>query len=109
MLTAFIVWAGVGAVFIVLALYCLTAQKPCGFWANVKTEPVEDVRGYNRAMALLWSVYGLVFTLLGLPLLAEEFLPFTMFLPVAVMAETIAAMLLYTQKIDKKFRRGKKK
>lgn len=38
-------------------------------WANAKVEPIEDVKGYNRALGILWCVYGVLFTLIGLPLL----------------------------------------
>ena len=108
MATAFTVWAAVGGLFILLGLYCLVAKKPCDFWANGKQKPVEDVRGYNRAMALLWVVYGAVFILIGLPMLSETDTLLMALSPVGTMAITIGAMIVYTQVIDKKFRGGKK-
>ena len=48
--------------------------KPFGFWANAEVAPIEDVKGYNRALGMLWCVYGVLFTLIGLPLLdGQEF------------------------------------
>ena len=108
MLTGFIIWAACGAMFVLLGVYCLFAKKPCGFWANVKEAQVKDVRGYNRAMALLWIAFGVVFALLGLPMLDEENPAMMMFSCLGVMAEAIAAMIVYTTVIDKKYRGGKK-
>ena len=57
-LIAFIIWTIVGAVFIVIGIYDLNTKKtnPLGFWANAKVEQIEDVKGYNRALGILWCV-----------------------------------------------------
>ena len=34
--------------------------KPFGFWANAEVAHIEDVKGYNRALGILWCVYGIL-------------------------------------------------
>ena len=70
-LTAFIIWSIVGALFIVMGIYISNSKKakPFGFWANAEVAPIEDVKGYNRALGILWCAYGILFTLIGAPLL----------------------------------------
>ena len=43
-------------------------EIPFGFWANADTAPVSNVAAYNRALGKLFTVAGIVFILLGLPL-----------------------------------------
>lgn len=75
---AFGIWGLVGLLFIVMGIYDFNSKKakPFGFWANVKVASIEDVKGYNRALGILWMVYGVLFTLIGLPLLAGQNSPF---------------------------------
>ena len=51
-LTAFIIWAIVGVLFIIMGIYDMKSKKtkPFGFWANAEVKPIEDVKGYNRAL-----------------------------------------------------------
>lgn len=69
-LLAFIIWGIVGVLFI-MGIYDFNSRKnkPSGFWANAQTAPIEDVTAYNRALGKLWCVFGILFTLIGLPLL----------------------------------------
>ena len=68
---AFTIWGIIGLLFIVMGIYEFHSKKakPFGFWANAEVAPIEDVKGYNRALGILWCVYGVLFTLIGLPLL----------------------------------------
>lgn len=100
----FVIWAGVGVLFIGSGLRCFKAKKPSGFWANAKTAPIEDVRAYNRTMGKVWCVYGAVFMVLGLPMLLGDGL-WIMVSVVGVMAESIALMAVYTTGIEKKYRK----
>lgn len=63
----FLVWSAVGLLFIGLGFYLIygTRKTIFGFWANVETFPVDDVKGYNRALGQLWCGYGVLFILLG--------------------------------------------
>ena len=48
-LMAFIIWAILGVLFIVMGIYCLKSKRvrSFGFWANAEVKPVEDVKGYK--------------------------------------------------------------
>ena len=45
------------------------SKNPVGFWANTETIKVKDVKDYNRASGLLFIIYGIIFVILGIPLL----------------------------------------
>ena len=49
-------------IFIVMGIYDFNSKKakPFGFWANAEVAPIEDVKGYNRALGILWCVYGVL-------------------------------------------------
>ena len=108
-LIAFIIWAIVGAVFIVMGIYDLNTKKikPLGFWANAKVEEIEDVKGYNRALGILWCVYGTLFILTGLPLLIldEQNAGLLIITVIGVMLISIGAMAVYSLGIEAKFRK----
>lgn len=99
----FIIWAVVGLVIIGIGIKAIFSKKAVGFWANVKTVSVKDVRGYNRATGLLFIGYGIVFILLGTPLLCGQNSPFILLSAIGVMFASIALMVIYSQVITKKF------
>ena len=102
---AFVIWTAVGLFFIGLGVQCLFARKPAGFWANTEVFEVKDLKKYNRAMAKLWSGFGAVFIALGLPLLPGQNKALIMIPMLGSMWEVICAMILYTQVIEKKYRK----
>ena len=53
-LIAFVIWAIMGVLFIAMGIYDLNSKKakPFGFWANAEVAPIEDAKGYNRALGL---------------------------------------------------------
>lgn len=75
MLYAFLIWLVMALCFVGLGIYnFLSKQKSAfGFWANAKVFDVADVKAYNRALGKLWCTFGVVFALLGLPLIWAEF------------------------------------
>ena len=106
-LLAFFIWLVIGLLFVGMGTHALFSKKaqPMGFWANAKMFEVTDVRKYNAAMGKLFIIYGIVFIILGLPLLSGENsadLILTMF---GVMAETIVMMAIYTVVIEKKYKK----
>ncbi len=102
----FLIWTVIGLCFVAGGVCAYFAKKATGFWANAKTFPVEDVKGYNHAMGKLWILYGTVFILLGLPFLAGQNSPLILLVSTpGVIAETIAAMCVYTLVIEKKYRK----
>jgi hypothetical protein len=99
----FVIWALVGVLIIALGIKDLFAKKPAGFWANAETIKVSDIKGYNRATGLLFISYGVIFILLGIPLLGGQNNAFILLSAVGVMFETIVIMAVYTLVIVKKY------
>lgn len=110
-LWAFVIWTLVGIVFIVMGIYDMNSKKvkPFGFWANTEVGPIEDVKAYNRALGRLWCVYGVLFVLIGLPLLIlnEQNAGLIAIPIVGTMSISIGAMVIYTIGIDAKYRKKK--
>lgn len=106
---AFIIWLIIGILFIVMGIYEIKSKKakPFGFWANTDVIPVEDVKGYNRALGRLWCVYGVLFTLIGLPLLEEQNTGLIIIPILGAMFISIAAMMVYVVGIESKYRKRK--
>lgn len=108
-LIAFIIWAIIGVLFIVMGIYCLNSKKakPFGFWANAEVVPIEDVKDYNRALGILWCAYGVLFTLIGVPLLDGQNSGLIIIPILGAMLISIAAMVVYTVGIETKYRKKK--
>lgn len=106
-MVGFIAWSIVGGIFLCLAVYSWFARKPVGFWANTKIPEVTDIKKYNRALSILFCLFGIVLIALGLPLLAGEDSAWVLLSVVGVMLESIAAMAVYTLVIEKKYKGGK--
>ncbi len=103
--TAFLIWTIVGIIFILGGLMCFYSKNPKGFWSNIKTFEVTDVKAYNKALGKLWIVYGAITILLGLPILAGEGSPLIVISIVGMMAEAIFAMVIYVIAIEPKYRK----
>lgn len=103
---AFFIWAAVGAAFIVLGIYDYVSKKPVafGFWANAEVFPVKDVKGYNRALGKLFMVFGVLFILLGLPMLVGQNSPWIVASILGVLVEAIGTMAIYVTVIERKYR-----
>lgn len=105
---AFIIWAIVGLFFLGLGIYSFRAKKAVGFWANAETLPMEDVKGYNKAMGKLWCVFSVIFIVLGLPLLAGQNSALVIMTILGIVFEMIGTMIVYLR-IEEKYRvKGKK-
>ncbi|MBQ9140867.1 MAG: hypothetical protein IJX63_03635 [Lachnospiraceae bacterium] len=103
---AFIICCIIGVLFIGLGIFSACSKKPAGFWANASVGEIEDVKGYNRAVGKLFAAYGIVFILCCLPIMsAEQNSPLVIVTILGIMAETIAAMIVYTIVIEKKYRK----
>lgn len=100
----FIVWVILGCFMIGLGIRAFFSKKPVGFWANIKTFPVNDIKGYNHATGKLFIYYGLIFIVLGTPLLSGQNTPYILFSILGIMIETIAIMAIYNLVITKKYR-----
>ena len=60
---AYIIWAILGVFFIAMGIYDINSkkEKPFGFWANADVAPIEDVKGYNRALGILVRIWYCVY------------------------------------------------
>ena len=56
-------------------------------------------------MGKLWCAFGIVFTVLGIPLLEGQDSPLILFSVMGLMWEVIVTMVVYTQIIEKKYRK----
>ena len=101
---AFVIWCLCGGLFIAMGIFAFFSKKPVGFWANVKTFAVNDVKKYNAAMGKMFSVYGVVFILLGLPLLDGQNSPLAIISVVGVMFSLIVLMVVYVTVIERKYK-----
>lgn len=100
----FVIWTAAACFFIGLGIYDFRTdrQAEVGFWANAKTPPMRDVKAYNRAVGKLFMAYGVIFFLLGLPLLSGNAL-LIIFSIVGIMLESIVSMTVYTVGIQGKY------
>lgn len=104
-LISFILWTFCGVFLMGFGVRAYRAKEAVSFWANAKTVPMADVKHYNRAVAKLWLVAGLVFILLGIPLLlAGQNSALVMISIIGVMFWVIALMIVYTR-IEAKYRK----
>ncbi len=107
-MVAFIIWCSAACIFIAFGIYCLFAKSVVGFWANTGNKPeVSDIKKYNKAMCILWCVFGLVMIALGVPLLAGDNSPFILITILGTPIEIIVTMVIYVTVIEKKYRSGK--
>ncbi len=93
-----------GVLYICLAIYIWFSKKAIGFWGNRKMFEVTDIRKYNHAMSKLYVAHGIVFILLGLPLLTGH--SGWILLSIAgVVMETIVLIVVYSLAIRKKYKK----
>ena len=92
-----------GVFIIGLGIKDMFSKNLVGFWANTETIKVKDVKGYNRATGRLFIIYGIVFIILGIPLLEGQNTPYILWSVIGVMVETIAIMAVYSLGIVKKY------
>lgn len=69
MITAFIIWSAVAAIYIIIGILAWNRKEPVGFFTGAKPPKVTDVTGYNHSVALLWFVFSVLFEATGVPLL----------------------------------------
>lgn len=102
---AFVLWVLVSLIFFVIGICDLRAKKVVGFWSNGKRPEVasENIKAYNRAVGILWIVFGVVYILLGLPLLAGDNSPLIVITLLGSMVAIVALMAVYVLVIEKKY------
>ncbi|MBQ8859428.1 MAG: hypothetical protein IJ012_06555 [Clostridia bacterium] len=105
---AFCIWCAGGALFAGLGVYAFFTKRLMGFWANVETFDVTDVKKYNRAVGFLFCTFGVVLVLLGLPLLAGQNSPWILLSVLGTALAAIVMMVIYTTVIEAKYKKYKK-
>lgn len=101
----FIIWAIVGCIMIGIGISAFFSKESVGFWANIKMFPVNDIKKYNYATGKLFIIYGVIFVVLGIPLLSEQNSPYILLSVLGVFIETIAIMAIYSLVITKKYKK----
>ena len=104
-MAGFMICVIVGCFFIGLGILSFFAKTAVGFWSNTKMFEVNDVKRYNRAVGKLWCAFGIVFILLSLPILDGQNSPLIMITIIGVVVEVLVLMIIYTQVIEKKYRK----
>ena len=98
-----LIWSACALLFAGIGIFDLRAKKQIGFWSNFKEPEMRDVRGYNRAVGLLFLGFAAVFELIGILLFLVGDSPLIFLLILAVPAEVIGMILLYLR-IERKYK-----
>ena len=104
-MAGFIICVIVGCFFVGIGISAFFAKKTVGFWSNAKVYKVNDVRKYNHAVGKLWCTFGVVFVVLSTPMLDGQNSPLIIISILGIVAEVIALMIIYTQVIERKYRK----
>ena len=102
----FVIWVICGSLFVGIGIYDYMSKKQVGFWANIEIPEIEDVRGFNKAVGRLFIIYGVVFILIGIPLIPSIFYKnmLLVFIPIiGTVFETIWLMVYFVMKIEKDY------
>lgn len=102
----FVIWVICGLLFVRIGIYDYMSKKQVGFWANFDVPEVEDVIGFNKAVGRLFITYGVVFILIGIPLIPSIFYKnvLLVFIPIiGTVFETIWLMVYFVMKIEKDY------
>ncbi|MDO5601150.1 MAG: hypothetical protein Q4G07_00130 [Oscillospiraceae bacterium] len=90
----FLVWSALCCLPAISGVYAFFAKKPVRF-LDVKTVPITDIKGYNRAMGFLWLGYAAAMEALGLPLLAGMDSPLCFITLIGTVLCSVLLMVVY--------------
>lgn len=102
---SFVIWSIIGLLFVFLGIYTFISKKAVCFWANAEMIQVTDIKKYNNAVGKLFCIFGLVFILLGIPFLFRMNSVLIIIPILGVVFESIAAMIIYSIVIEKKYKK----
>lgn len=101
----FTAWGVAGILMIGIGIWALFSKKPVNFWANASVSEVNNPKQYNYAVAKLFCLYGIIFIILGIPLLAGQNSAWILLSVIGVMLESIMAMIIYVLVIEEKYKK----
>ena len=101
---AFIICSVVALILIGIGVYSLVAKKPVSFYSGIEAPKVTDTKKYNRAVAVLWFVYGILLELFATPFLFMKNNLVVIFITLGgTIAVSIALPIIYSLVIVKKY------
>ena len=96
MIIGFVIWSLCAVLFFIVGVVDLKSDKPVGFFTGVKPPKIMNVKKYNKAVALLWFVTGIIFELIGVPFLyLKQNSPVFIFMLLATVVLVIVMMVMY--------------
>ena len=101
----FTAWGVAGILMIGIGIWALFSKKPVNFWANTSVSEINNPKQYNYAVAKLFCLYGIVFIILGIPLLAGQNSAWILLSVIGVMIESIMSMIIYVLVIEEKYKK----
>lgn len=91
--------------FLGIGINCCKSNKAEGFFTFTKPPIVEEIKSYNKAVAILWIISAVVFEIIGIPLLfLEQNSPLFIPLFFAIIVWFILLMVAYV-KIEEKYKK----
>ena len=87
-----------------IAVFAFLSKNPINFWAGqiIKPEQVNNVKSYNRANGIMWSLFDLpIFAAAVLTPISSEVSAWV--LAVGVLAGLPAVIIVYTKVIKRKY------
>ena len=101
----FTAWGVAGILMIGIGIWALFSKKPVNFWANTSVSEINNPKQYNYAVAKLFCLYGIIFIILGIPLLAGQNSAWILLSVIGVMIESIMAMIIYVLVIENEYKK----
>ena len=105
MIMGFVIWSLIAVMFVGIGINCCKSEEAVGFFTFTKPPVIDNIKGYNHAVAVLWFVSAVVYEIIGVPLLfLEQNSP--LFIPVffAMILWLIGLMVAYV-KIEAKYKK----
>ena len=101
----FFAYCACAMVFYALAANARMSKLPVGFWAHEKERPkVKDIKGYNHAVAKMFTFYGTVLVFTGLPMLLEMSEVWLILISILGVVFGTLILLVCAVRIDGKYR-----
>ncbi len=91
----FVIWMAVGLFIIGDGIWTGFRKKAVRFWGFAKMYEVTDVKKYNRALGILYMLYGAGFIALGIPLRYGRDTPALITSVRNAVFEIVALLLIY--------------